>query len=283
MQLTVSQDMESFQEALGELAMDGKTVALVPTMGALHAGHIALVKEAKELADVVAVSIFVNPKQFGPNEDFLRYPRTLERDLQLLDEAGVTLVYTPTVEDLYPEGFSTIVSAGPIGAMLEGTFRTGFFDGVATVVTKLLLRTLPQVAVFGEKDYQQLCVIRRIVRDLDIAVEIFGAETVRESDGLALSSRNAYLSAQQRSIAPKLFETLEAVADDLISEEVSKDEALAKGIDRLTEFGFRVDYLELRKEDTLEALETLDTEARLLVAAWLGNTRLIDNIGIGVE
>jgi pantoate--beta-alanine ligase len=201
----------------------------------------------------------------------------------MLREAGADVVYTPNVEDLYPQGFSTKVSAGDIGSILEGKFRPGFFDGVATVVTKLLLRTLPHVAVFGEKDYQQLCVIRRIVADLDIGVEIVGAETVREADGLAMSSRNAYLSASQRSIAPKLFETLESVADDLIAEDMSINEALAKGIDTLTGHGFRVDYLELRKEDTLEAMESLDCEARLLVAAWLGTTRLIDNIGIGVE
>ena len=281
MQLSVSQDMESYQEALGAMALDGKTVALVPTMGALHAGHIALVEEAKKIADEVAVSIFVNPKQFAPNEDFAKYPRTLERDLQLLDEAGVAIVYTPTPEDLYPEGYSTIVSAGPIGAILEGKFRPGFFDGVATVVTKLLLRTLPHVAVFGEKDYQQLCVIRRIVADLDLAVDIVGLPTVRESDGLAMSSRNAYLTPDQRAVAPKLYEALQRIRHNISSAGAPVSEAIEQGIAALTQVGFKVDYLELRETDTLETMETLDGEARLLVAAWLGTTRLIDNIAIG--
>jgi len=282
-QLTVCPDLSSFQEALAALASAGKTVALVPTMGALHAGHISLVNEAKELADAVAVSIFVNPKQFAPNEDFDKYPRTLEHDLQMLREAGAALVYTPAADDLYPAGFTTKVSVGPLGDMLEGQFRPGFFDGVATVVAKLLLRTLPHVAVFGEKDYQQLCVIRRMAEDLDLGIDIVGAQTLREPDGLAMSSRNAYLSAQQRAIAPRLHATLEAVADDLIDNDTPIPQALAKGVDMLTEYGFSVDYLELRREDTLEKMSECDGEARLLVAAWLGTTRLIDNIGIGVE
>jgi pantoate--beta-alanine ligase len=201
----------------------------------------------------------------------------------MLREAGVAVVYTPTVEDLYPAGFATKVSVGALGDMLEGSFRPGFFDGVATVVSKLLLRTLPHVAVFGEKDYQQLCVIRRMVEDLDLAVDIVGVDTLREPDGLAMSSRNAYLSAQQRAIAPKLHATLEAVADDLIDNDATIPDALARGVEMLTEYGFRVDYLELRREDTLEPMTECDGEARLLVAAWLGTTRLIDNIGIGVE
>jgi len=280
MQLTVTEDMESYQEALGTLALDGKTVALVPTMGALHAGHMGLIQAASELADAVAVSIFVNPKQFGPNEDFAKYPRMLERDLELLDEAGVAIAYTPSVEDLYQDGFSTIVSPGSIGAILEGHFRPGFFDGVATVVTKLLLRTLPHVAVFGEKDYQQLCVIRRIASDLDIAVDIIGLPTVREADGLAMSSRNAYLSPEQRAVAPKLYEALQRIRHT-ISSGAPINEAIAEGIAALTQVGFKVDYLELRETDTLEVMETLDGEARLLAAAWLGATRLIDNIAVG--
>ena len=277
MQLSVCPDMETYQESLGELALDGKTVALVPTMGALHAGHITLINEAKTLADAVAVSIFVNPKQFGPNEDFAKYPRTLERDLELLAEAGVAVAYTPTVDDLYPEGFSTIVSTGELGAVMEGKFRPGFFDGVATVVTKLLLRTLPHVVVFGEKDYQQLCVIRRVASDLDISVDIIGVPTVREADGLALSSRNVYLGAKERALAPKLYEALKKVRDAIIAGS-KVDGVIVQGIAALTQAGFRVDYLELRESDTLEAVDPFDGDARLLVAAWLGNTRLIDNI-----
>ena len=277
MQLTVTDDMDSYQDALGELVMDGKTVALVPTMGALHGGHMALIKQAKELADAVVVSIFVNPKQFGPHEDFAKYPRMLEQDLRAIDEAGATIAYTPGVEDLYPEGFTTGISAGQISTILEGASRPGHFDGVATVVTKLLLRTLPHVAIFGEKDYQQLCVIRRIARDLDLTVDIVGAPTVREADGLALSSRNAYLMPQQRAIAPKLHETLR-----LASHEIKAGKpvlaVLEQGVAVLDAAGFKVDYLELRENDTLDKIEQWQGDARLLVAATLGTTRLIDNI-----
>ncbi|NBO19924.1 MAG: pantoate--beta-alanine ligase, partial [Proteobacteria bacterium] len=202
MQLTICHDMESLQENLASLALEGQRIALVPTMGALHEGHLALVRQAQDLADAVVVSIFVNPKQFGPKEDFGKYPRTLEADVEKLNKEGVQLVYAPDVADLYPEGFSTSVSVGELGTILCGKFRPGHFDGVATVVAKLLLRMLPHVAVFGEKDFQQLCVINRMVSDLDIAVEIVGVETMREPDGLALSSRNAYLSAEERKTAP---------------------------------------------------------------------------------
>ena len=280
MQITVTRDMESYQEALAELALDGKSIALVPTMGALHAGHISLMQQAAQLADAVVATIFVNPKQFVPNEDFANYPRTMEADLQKLDEAGVAIVYTPQADDLYPEGFSTKVSAGEIGNILEGKSRPGFFDGVATVVTKLLLRTLPHVALFGEKDYQQLCVIRRIANDLDIGVEIVGGATVRETDGLAMSSRNAYLTQDERRTAPKLHETLQQTGNAIASG-ISIQSALNQGIAALTKAGFKPDYLELRDTDTLDAMERYEPPARLLVAAWLGNTRLIDNIEIG--
>jgi len=279
MQLTITRDMESLQDALGALAVEGKRVALVPTMGALHAGHQALIAQAKEVADAVVVTIFVNPKQFGENEDFSKYPRALEEDIKKAHEAGATVIYAPEASDLYPEGFQTSISAGSLGTILEGAFRPGHFDGVATVVTKLLLRTLPHIALFGEKDYQQLCVIQRVTADLDIGVEIAGVETVREPDGLAMSSRNAYLSATERATAPKLYQALQLCAQSIQSG-AAIDPTLAEAIAALTKEGFKVDYLELRSEYTLEAQETYTSPARLLVAASLGTTRLIDNLSL---
>ncbi len=279
MQLTISRDMESLQEALAALAMDGKRIALVPTMGALHSGHQALIAQAAELADAVVVTIFVNPKQFGAGEDFPKYPRMLEDDLKKAHEAGATLVYAPDAPDLYPEDFTTSISPGPLSTILEGAHRPGHFEGVATVVTKLLIRTLPHIALFGEKDYQQLCVIQRVVTDLDLGVEIAGVETVREPDGLALSSRNAYLTPAERQTAPLIHETLNQTATAIkLGEPVAA--ALEKGKATLTNAGLRVDYLELRAEYTLDAMPTYAAPARLLVAAHLGTTRLIDNIAL---
>lgn len=279
MQLTVARDMDSLQESLADIASQGLRVGLVPTMGALHAGHMSLIKQASQITDVVVVSIFVNPTQFGPNEDFAKYPRMLEADLRKCDQAGASLAYTPSPEDIYPAGFSTSVSAGPLSTILEGKSRPGHFDGVATIVTKLLLRTLPAIAIFGEKDYQQLCIIRRIVSDLDIPVEIIGAPTLRDSDGLAMSSRNAYLSDAERAIAPKLHETMVATARAITSGGAIQDH-LARGVATLNAAGFNVDYLELRDADTLDELERYEAPARLLAAAKLGNTRLIDNIPV---
>jgi pantoate--beta-alanine ligase len=278
MQLTVTKDMEAFHRALLGPAREGKRLALVPTMGALHAGHLSLVEHAKTLADTVAMTIFVNPKQFGPNEDFAKYPRALENDINLAEKAGVEIIYAPDVDDLYPEGYSTSVSAGPLSTQLCGKFRPGHFDGVATVVSKLLLRAMPHVAVFGEKDYQQLCIIRRVVDDLDIAVDIVGAPTVRESDGLAMSSRNTYLTASERAIAPKLYDTLVNTGRDIIMGNITPKAAIADATKLLTALGFKVDYLELRDSDTLSPMDDFEPPARLLVAAWLGKTRLIDNI-----
>ena len=281
MQFTIARDMESLQAALLPLAQAGRRTALVPTMGALHAGHMSLVAQAGEAADEVILSIFVNPAQFGPDEDFSRYPRMLEEDIEKARTAGAAIVYAPPVEDIYPPGFSTRVSAGDLGTVLEGQFRPGHFDGVATVVVKLLLRILPHVAVFGEKDYQQLCVIRRAADDLDIPVEIIGAPTVREADGLAMSSRNAYLTAEERAVAPKLYDVLGNVGHALAMNGVKPKAALDQGVAALARAGFRVDYMELRDADTLEAVDSLASPARLLVAAWLGSTRLIDNIAVG--
>lgn len=272
--------MESLQQALAELARSGARMALVPTMGALHEGHASLIRAAREQADAVVVSIFVNPKQFGPNEDFAKYPRTLGEDVALAEEAGAAIVYAPSVDDLYPEGFATHVSVVGISEILCGAMRPGHFDGVATVVTKLLLRCLPHQAFFGEKDFQQLAVIRRFVDDLDIPVEIVGVPTLREADGLALSSRNRYLSEAERAIAPAIYKTLNAVADTIQKQTTTVANALSWGIDELKAAGFTVDYLELRDADSLAPVEVLHAPARLLVAARLGTTRLIDNIAV---
>ena len=256
-----------------------RPVALVPTMGALHAGHLALVERAKELADHVVVSIFVNPSQFGPDEDFARYPRQLESDLEKLREVGAELAYTPTVEEMYPDGFATTIRVGgPAEVGLEDAHRPGHFDGVATVVVKLFTQCLPHVAVFGEKDYQQLLVIRRMARDLDLPVKIVGAPTVREADGLALSSRNAYLSSEQRAAAPALHQALNAVADAIRSG-ADPDAACREQAERLERDGWRVDYLTARDAETLAA-PAAGRPLRLLAAARLGEVRLIDNIAV---
>lgn len=260
---------------------DGKlSVALVPTMGALHAGHLSLVKRGLELADRVVASVFVNPTQFGPNEDFARYPRQEEKDRAALESVGCHLLFAPTVPEMYPEGFATTVTVAGVSDGLCGAVRPGHFAGVATVVTKLLLQCLPDVALFGEKDYQQLAVIRRFARDLDIPVRIEGVPTMREPDGLAMSSRNAYMTPEQRAIAPWLVRALEGVADGLMAGAKASDlcPMAAKG---LLKAGFdSVDYVEVRDAASLAPAETLDRPLRILAAARLGATRLIDNIGV---
>lgn len=271
-------DFEILQQALLDLAQDGKKIALVPTMGALHAGHGSLISKARENADAVVVSIFVNPTQFAPTEDLAQYPRTLDDDVKLAEKMGAEIIYAPSVEDMYPEGFSSKISAGEISTILCGKFRVGHFDGVATVVTKLLLRIMPHVAIFGMKDYQQLCVIERVIEDLDIPIEIIAAPTIREADGLALSSRNRYFSEEERKTAPFLYETLVRVAKEMKYSSVA--DSLAKGIADLTSHGFKVEYLELCDSISLAPLSELAEDARLLVAAWLGKTRLIDNIAV---
>lgn len=263
---------------------DGLTVALVPTMGALHAGHMSLVHHALGKADRVVVSIFVNPTQFGPNEDFDAYPRQPEQDAAAIMAAGGHAVYLPTVAEMYPDGASTMVEVSGVSSGLCGDARPGHFRGVATVVTKLLLQALPDVAVFGEKDFQQLMVIRRLVQDLDIPVCIVGAPIVREADGLAMSSRNAYLSAEERKTAAQISAVLtEAVTRLRAGAPVSTvcDSARAA----LLGAGFRaVDYLELRDAETLapvtDASRDPSRPSRLLVAAFLGKTRLIDNMDV---
>ncbi|WP_448191393.1 pantoate--beta-alanine ligase [Azospirillum sp. sgz301742] len=258
----------------------GQTVALVPTMGALHAGHMALVERARGFADHVVASVFVNPTQFAPHEDFDRYPRDEAGDAAKLAAAGCHLLYAPSVAEMYAGGACTTVTVGGPAEGLCGTFRPQMFGGVALVVTKLFLQALPDVAVFGEKDYQQLQVIRRFTRDLDIPVRVEGAPTVREADGLALSSRNAYLSADERARAPALYRALTAAAEALAGGAPAglALEAVAAGI---AEAGFgKIDYVELRDADTLVPVDRVERPARLIAAAWMGKARLIDNVPV---
>jgi pantoate--beta-alanine ligase len=258
----------------------GGSVALVPTMGALHAGHMTLVAAAKKRAERAVASIFVNPAQFGEGEDFGRYPRREAEDLSMLEQAGCDLVWLPSVHDVYPPGFATTVSVSGVSERWEGEARPGHFDGVATVVAKLLLSVRPDVALFGEKDFQQLAVIRRMVSDLSIPVEIVGVPTVREADGLALSSRNTYLSPQEREHAAALPRALEA-ARVAIRDGMPVAEALQRGKQSLVDAGFvRIDYFALVDAATLEPLEQPADRMRLIAAAMIGTTRLIDNIAV---
>src|SRR5579859_6435485 len=258
----------------------GERVGLVPTMGALHAGHMALVAAARETGRRTVASIFVNPKQFGPREDFSSYPRPIEDDLAKLAEAGTDLAFIPAVEEMYPEGFATTISVAGPSEGLCGAQRPDHFDGVATVVAKLLIQAAPDAAFFGEKDYQQLMVVRRMVRDLNLPVEIVGVPTVREPDGLALSSRNVYLSPDERRLAPNLHRAMREAAAE-IAGGAAPDAVLRRQIDELNGLGFRVEYLELRDAMTLAPLTALPAApARLLAAVHLGRTRLIDNIAV---
>ncbi len=255
-------------------------LALVPTMGALHVGHMALIAEAKRLAARVAASIFVNPAQFGPDEDLALYPRPEAQDQAMLEAAGCDVLWLPGVRDIYPEGVATNVRVSGVSERWEGAARPGHFDGVATVVAKLLLAVRPDVALFGEKDFQQLVVIRRMVADLCIPVEIVGVPTVRDADGLALSSRNAYLSAAERTCAAALPRALRA-AHDAIESGAAVDQSLLQGRTALGRAGFSaVDYLALVDAHTLEPLDIPQGEMRLIAAATIGRARLIDNLPV---
>ena len=261
--------------------MAGETVGVVPTMGALHQGHLSLVRAAKEGCDRVIVTIFVNPKQFNSPEDYEKYPRTEEDDARKLEVFEVDAVYVPDGAQMYPEGFSTTVSIDGITDGLCGAARPGHFDGVATVVTKLFTQSSADRAYFGEKDYQQLQVVTRLARDLDLGTEVVGCPTIREEDGLAMSSRNLLLSDRARTWAPELNRAMEEMAQGLLA---GGDPVLLKAdaLARIERANFtEVDYLELRAADTLEVLETPDRPARLLAAAWLAGVRLIDNIAVG--
>ena len=258
----------------------GETVALVPTMGALHSGHLDLVRLAKARCSRAVVSIFVNPTQFAPHEDFDRYPRDEAGDLAKLAAVGCDLVWSPHRGEMYPEGFATRITPAGAAEGLESDFRPHFFGGVATVCCKLFTQMAPDIAVFGEKDYQQLAVVRQMVRDLDLPLEIVGLPTVREADGLAMSSRNAYLSPDQRRTAPTIYAVITAVAE-AARQGAAIDKAVAEGKKALESAGFKVDYLEVRDAETLKAAEPgARGPLRVLAAAWLGKTRLIDNIAI---
>jgi pantoate--beta-alanine ligase len=257
----------------------GETLALVPTMGALHAGHLALVRRARRRADRVAVSIFVNPAQFAPAEDFASYPRTFDADIAALHDERIDLVWAPARDVMYPDGFATSVSIkGPAAAGLEDRFRPHFFAGVATVVAKLFAQVRPDFAMFGEKDYQQLKTVTRIAADLDLKVNVIGVPTVREKDGLALSSRNVYLSPAERAVAPVLYRTLKDSAARIAAGQPIAP-VMSEGWLRIEEAGFAVDYFEARNAQTLGRAEsTAQGPLRLLAAARLGKTRLIDNV-----
>ncbi|MGF1606793.1 MAG: pantoate--beta-alanine ligase [Rhodothalassiaceae bacterium] len=280
MSLACVRSVEDLRRQVSRWRCDGAAVALVPTMGALHHGHLSLVEVARRHARRVAVSIFVNPKQFGAGEDFAAYPRQEEADGALLASAGADLIYAPSPEMIYPPGFATTVQVAGVSEGLEGDYRAGHFDGVATVVTKLLIQAAPDVAVFGEKDYQQLQLIRRLAADLDLPCRIVGAPLIREPDGLAASSRNAYLSPEQRAIAPALSATLfDLAARATAGAPLAALEA--EGRDRLLHAGFdHVDYLTFRDAQDLGGLERLDRPARLLATARLGRTRLLDNVAV---
>ncbi|MFG1403942.1 pantoate--beta-alanine ligase [Xanthobacter sediminis] len=274
----VVETVQELRALTGAFRAEGARIALVPTMGALHSGHMALVRRAREVAQKVVVSIFVNPTQFGPTEDFSRYPRTFEADLEKLAAEGADAVYAPTAAEMYPEGFATrITMTGPAEG-LESDFRPQFFAGVATVVGKLFIRCAPDFAVFGEKDYQQLKVVTRLSRDLDLGVEIVPVATTREADGLALSSRNAYLSPEERSVAPVIHAALKHAALN-IRGGAAPDAAAAKAVETISAKGLKVDYVVARHAETLAPLTGAQGEpVRLLAAAWLGKTRLIDNL-----
>jgi pantoate--beta-alanine ligase len=279
--MRVVRTVPALRRAVMPWRKQGQRFALVPTMGALHAGHLALVRAARKRARRVVVSIFVNPAQFAPHEDFGAYPRTFDTDVAALAEMKVDLVWAPTIAVMYPRGFATqIVPEGPAKAGLEDKFRPHFFGGVATVVGKLLIQCTPDFAMFGEKDYQQLKVVTRLARDLDLPTKIVGVPTVREHDGLALSSRNAYLSASDRAAAPMLQQVLKdcrtrIARGDLIAQ------VLDEGGATIERAGFALDYLDARHAETLQPATSIKGgPLRLLVAARIGKTRLIDNIAV---
>ena len=270
--------------ALARARTDNKRIGLVPTMGNLHAGHIALVEKARQRSDFVVVSIFVNPLQFGPQEDLDSYPRTLEEDQRQLLDAGANLVFAPNVKEMYPEGMAghTIVSVPVVSEGLCGGSRPGHFDGVATVVSKLLNIVQPDLAVFGEKDFQQLAVIRKMAQDLCMPVQIMGAPIVRAADGLALSSRNGYLTDAQRQTAPHLYQTLQQIGAQLNAGRRDYAGLIEEARQTLSNAGFIPDYLDLRDASTLQPVTASTQDIVILAAALLGSTRLIDNLQISL-
>ncbi len=280
MSITLLETVKTLRDDVSKARHMGKRIAIVPTMGALHAGHISLVKKALEMGAHVIATIFVNPLQFAPTEDLSKYPRTFEADREKLIAAGAHGIYLPSASEMYPQGFDmTLVPGGVAKVGLEDRFRPTHFQGVATVVAKLFTQSGADFAMFGEKDYQQLKVVAQMSRDLDLDTEVVSVETTRESDGLALSSRNVYLSAEDRTAAPALHKALQQVAAGIRAGHPTGGE-LAKGCALVIEAGFSLDYFEARNADTLAPLNDSKKEPiRLLVAAKIGNTRLIDNIG----
>lgn len=277
----VVRTVPALRRAIDGLRARKARVALIPTMGALHDGHVSLVRQARKRADKVVVSIFVNPAQFAPTEDFGSYPRTWKTDLEKLAAERVELIWHPDVKTMYPDGFATrIAPEGPAIAGLEDRFRPHFFGGVATVVGKLFTQVRPDVAIFGEKDFQQLRVVSQMARDLDLGVKVIGSKTVRERDGLAMSSRNVYLSPEERRVAPTLYKAMKASAARIRAGEDIRS-ALAAGEETIVRAGFVLDYLEARHAETLAPIGSpSEGPMRMLVAAKLGTTRLIDNIAV---
>ncbi|MEG0098490.1 MAG: pantoate--beta-alanine ligase [Citrobacter sp.] len=277
--MLIIETLPLLRQHIRRLRMEGQRVALVPTMGNLHDGHMKLVDEAKARADVVIVSIFVNPMQFDRPEDLVRYPRTLQEDCEKLNKRKVDFVFAPAVQDIYPQGTDTqtYVEVPGLSTMLEGASRPGHFRGVATIVSKLFNLIQPDIACFGEKDFQQLALIRKMVADLGYDIEIVGVPIIRAKDGLALSSRNGYLTAEQRKIAPGLFSVMSSMGEKLQAGERDQEEIIAIAEQELNEKGFRADDIQIRDADTLLALTDTSKRAVILVAAWLGQARLIDN------
>ena len=281
MSIATAKTIPEVRNFLSEIRSQRRTIGLVPTMGALHAAHAALIQRARDECDFVVVSIFVNPLQFGPNEDYLRYPRPLDKDLELCERTGADLVFTPEVDDLYAGTQEVFVDLAKWGDQLCGAFRPGHFRGVVTVVAKLFNIIQPNRAYFGDKDYQQITIIRRMVLDLNFPVEIAAVHTVRESDGLAMSSRNAYLSQEERVVAPLLFRSLKA-ARQAIEEGGVSDASGAKASALLlldAEPRIRVEYLEVVDAADLQPVGEINGEVRIVAAIWIGKTRLIDNLG----
>ena len=277
--MLIIETLPLLRQQIRRLRMEGKRVALVPTMGNLHDGHMKLVDEAKARADVVVVSIFVNPMQFDRPEDLARYPRTLQEDCEKLNKRKVDLVFAPSVKEIYPNGTEThtYVDVPGLSTMLEGASRPGHFRGVSTIVSKLFNLVQPDIACFGEKDFQQLALIRKMVADMGFDIEIIGVPIMRAKDGLALSSRNGYLTAEQRKIAPGLYKVLSSIADKLQAGERDLDEIITIAGQELNEKGFRSDDIQIRDADTLLEVSENSKRAVILVAAWLGDARLIDN------
>ncbi|WP_080178831.1 pantoate--beta-alanine ligase [Salmonella enterica] len=277
--MLIIETLPLLRQHIRRLRQEGKRVALVPTMGNLHDGHMKLVDEAKARANVVFVSIFVNPMQFDRPDDLVRYPRTLQEDCEKLNKRKVDYVFAPAVEEIYPQGLEgqTYVDVPGLSTMLEGASRPGHFRGVSTIVSKLFNLIQPDIACFGEKDFQQLALIRKMVADMSYDIEIVGVPIIRAKDGLALSSRNSYLTAEQRKIAPGLHNVMNSIAEKLIAGNRELQEIIAIAEQELNEKGFRADDIQIRDADTLQELTETSKRAVILAAAWLGQARLIDN------